>query len=72
MSDKTINQHIENNIEELDNPSTNSQRKRHLADELSMLQQYKINHPNEEKDPTGLELYCDSHPDSLECRVYED
>jgi len=23
-------------------------------------------------DPTALELYCDSNPEALECRVYED
>lgn len=71
MSDRPIDQHIEKNIKELDDPSTNSQRKRHLEDELSMLHQYKINHPNEDKDPSGLELYCDSHPDSSECKVYD-
>jgi hypothetical protein len=31
-----------------------------------------VNHPNEQKDPTPLELYCDLNPDALECRIYED
>lgn len=72
MSDKTINQHIEQDKNELDNPSTSSQRRRHLEDELQQLEVYKQNHPGEDHDPTPLELYCDSHPDASECRIYED
>ncbi|MFM7854032.1 MAG: CP12 domain-containing protein [Flammeovirgaceae bacterium] len=29
-------------------------------------------HPEDLHDPTPLELYCDAHPDALECRVYDD
>ena len=70
--DKTLQQHINNDRDELDNPNTSSQRRRHLEDELDALEQYKANHPDDDHDPTPLELYCDAHPDALECRVYDD
>ena len=72
MTNKTIQQHINDDRDELDNPNTNSQRRRHLEGELDALEQYQNNHPNDDHDPTALELYCDTHPDALECRVYED
>lgn len=70
--DRTIQQHINDDINELDNPTISRQRKRHLEDELDALEQYQINHPNEDYDPTPLELYCDSHPDALGCVIYDD
>ena len=66
----TINDHIKYNEEEISDPLISPQRKRHLQTELEDLTQYKQNHPNEEKDPTSLELYCDLNPDAPECRVY--
>lgn len=72
MSNRTIQQHIDDDRNELDNPNTSSQRRRHLEDELGALKHYQENHPNEEHDPTGLELYCDTHPDAPECKIYED
>jgi hypothetical protein len=69
---RTLQQHINDDRNELDSPTTNSQRRRHLEDELDSLEQYQVNHPNEQKDPTPLELYCDLNPDALECRIYED
>lgn len=68
---RTIQKHINDDYDELDNPNTNSQRRRHLEDELSALETYQAEHPDEDYDPTPLELYCHSHPDSLECRIYE-
>lgn len=70
--EKTLSQHIENNKNEIDRADISAQRRRHLSSELSELENYKKNHPNDEHDPTPLELYCDAHPDALECRVYED
>ena len=70
--EKSLQQHINDDRDELDNPNTSGQRRRHLTDELSALEQYQVNHPDEDHDPTSLELYCDTHPDALECRVYED
>jgi len=42
-----------------------------LQDELESLEQYQENHPNDNHDPTPLELYCDANPDALECRIYD-
>lgn len=69
---RTLSQHINDDRNELDDPNVSAQRRRHLEGELEDLQSYKNNHPNDEHDPTGLELYCDSHPEALECRIYED
>jgi len=69
---RTLRQHINDDRDELDNPSTNSQRRRHLEDELNSLENYQVNHPDDDHDPNGLELYCDSNPEALECRIYED
>lgn len=68
---KSLQQHINNDRDELDNSNTNSQRRRHLENELNSLKKYQINHPDDDHDPTPLELYCDAHPDALECRIYE-
>jgi hypothetical protein len=70
--DRTLSQHINDDRNELDDPNVSSQRRRHLEGELDDLQNYQKNHPNNDHDPTGLELYCDAHPDALECRIYED
>jgi hypothetical protein len=72
MTDRTLQQHINDDRDELDNPNTNSQRRRHLEGELGDLEQYQANHPDDDHDPTSLELYCDGHPDALECRMYDD
>ena len=42
-----------------------------IVEELEALKAYKENHPEDSHDPTRLELYCDSHPDALECRMYD-
>lgn len=68
---KTLQQHINDDKDELDNPNISSQRRRHISHELDSLEQYQVNHPDEDYDPTPLELYCDSHPDALECRTYD-
>jgi hypothetical protein len=70
--DRTLQQHINDDKNELDNPNTSSQRRRHLEDELGSLENYQTNHPNDDHDPTALELYCDENPEALECRIYED
>ena len=70
--DRTLQQHINNDKDELDSPNTNSQRRRHLEDELDALKKYQERHPDDEHDPTPLELYCDANPNALECRLYDD
>jgi hypothetical protein len=72
MTDRTLQQHINDDRDEIDNPNTSGQRRRHLEDELGGLEQYQANHPDDDHDPTPLELYCDGHPDALECRMYDD
>jgi hypothetical protein len=66
-----INDHIKRDQEELSDPMISSQRRRHIEDELESLEKYHINHPEDDHDPTPLELFCDENPDSPECRVYD-
>ena len=67
-----IDQHIQKDKEILDNPQTSPQARRHTEEELEALEAYKLNHPDDEHDPTPLELYCDTHPDAAECKIYDD
>jgi hypothetical protein len=67
-----IDQHIQKDEDILSNPTISPQARRHTEEELEALRAYKVNHPNDSHDPTSLELYCDTHPDASECRVYED
>lgn len=69
---RTLQQHINDDRDELDNPETNAQRRRHIEDELDALEQYQVNHPDDDHDPNALELFCDTHPDAAECKIYED
>lgn len=66
-----IKQHIENDKEILDNPTTSPQMRRHIEAELGSLEKYEENHPGESHDPTSLELYCNENPDASECRMYD-
>lgn len=68
----SIEQHIEKDRQELSDPQISSQRRRHIEGELEELEAYAERHPDDHHDPTALELYCDSHPDAAECRIYED
>ena len=70
--ERSLQQHINDDRDELDNPNTSSQRRRHLEGELDSLEKYQVSHPDDDHDPTPLELYCDENPSALECRVYED
>ena len=67
-----IDQHIERDVEILNDPQTSPQARRHTEEELEALKAYKEHHPEDSHDPTPLELYCDAHPEALECRVYDD
>lgn len=69
---KSIQQHIDDDKNELDNSQLSSQRRRHLESELDSLEKYQQQHPDDDHDPTPLELYCNEHPDASECRIYED
>lgn len=69
---ENIDQHIQKDEELLSDPMISPQARRHTEEELEALKSYKENHPNDDHDPTALELYCDAHPNALECRVYDD
>jgi len=69
---ENINQHIEKDKDELADPTISSQRRRHVESELEQLEAYRANHPEDEHDPTPLELFCDANPSALECKIYED
>jgi hypothetical protein len=49
-----------------------SQSRRHVEEELESLEKYQERHPEDDHDPTPLELFCDENPDALECRMYDD
>lgn len=68
----SIEKHIEKDEQILSDPTTSPQMRRHVEEELEDLKNYKENHPNDDHDPTPLELYCDNNPNALECRVYDD
>ena len=67
-----INQHIQKDEDLLNDPMISPQSRRHTEEELEALKAYKVNHPEDTHDPTPMELYCELHPDALECRVYDD
>lgn len=67
-----IDQHIQRDEDILSNPTISPQARRHTEGELEALKAYKENHPDDQHDPTPLELFCDSNPNALECRVYDD
>lgn len=69
---KSIDQHIQKNQNLLNDPTISPQSRRHTQEELTALEAYKENHPEDSHDPTSLELYCELNPDANECRIYED
>lgn len=69
---ESIEKHIEVDKRILDDPTTSPQTRRHIEGELEQLEAYHENHPEDHHDPSALELYCDSNPEALECRIYED
>lgn len=69
---ENINQHIEKDEKILDDPTISPQMRRHIESELDDLKTYRERHPEDDHDPTPLELFCDANPDADECRIYED
>lgn len=69
---ESIDDHIQKDVMILNDPTISPQSRRHTEQELEELIIYKREHPEDEHDPTPLELYCNLHPDALECRIYED
>ena len=72
MTKRTLQQHINNNKDQINDPNTNGQRRRYLEDELDHLEKYQSNHPDTDHDPSGFEMFCDENPDAAECKIYED
>ena len=70
--EKSIQQHINDDKDMLEKGTLSPQMRRHVTDELDHLEQYQANHPDEDHDPTPLEIYCDENPEEDECRIYED
>jgi len=68
----SIDQHIQQDKNILDDPMISPQKRRHTAEELDSLESYKKNHPENSHDPTPLELYCDLNPGAIQCRIYDD
>lgn len=69
---ENIEQHIQADKNELSDPQISAQRRRHIEDELEQLEAYHARHPEDDHDPTALELFCDAHPDAAECKIYDD
>lgn len=69
---ENIDQHIQKNQNLLNDPTISPQSRRHTQEELTALETYNQNHPEDSHDPTSLELYCELNPDADECRIYED
>ena len=74
---ESIENHIEQDKQILQDPTTNPQMRRHVEEELRELEEYADHHKKEieagdHHDPTYLELYCDQNPSEPECLVYDD
>jgi len=69
---ENIDDHIQKDKNILDDPQISPQARRHTEEELSALETYKQRHPGDDHDPTSLELFCDSNPSAVECKIYDD
>ena len=74
---KTIEDHIQYDLDHVNDPSVSSAARRHFKAELEELQEYAEHHKDEiqagdHHDPNALELFCDLHPDEPECLIYDD
>lgn len=68
---ENIQKHIEHDKKIVDDAMASSQSRRHAEEELEALERYLANHPDDQHDPTPLELYCNDNPSAEECRIYE-
>jgi hypothetical protein len=68
---ENIHKHIEHDKKIVDDAMASSQSRRHAEEELESLERYRDRYPEEDRDPTPFELYCNDNPDALECRVYD-
>jgi hypothetical protein len=70
----TIDEHIQKDRTDIETARAAGDlgKVRHLEEELKGLEEYKAHHPEENHDPTPLEVFCDLNPEAPECRVYDD
>ena len=73
---KTIEDHIQYDLEHVNDPTVSSAARRHFKEELHELQEYAEHHKEEieagdHHDPTALELYCDQEPGAPECKLHD-
>lgn len=70
----TIDEHIQKDKSEIEaaRAAGDAGKVRHLEGELKGLEEYKAHHPEDNHDPSPLEVYCDMNPEAPECRVYDD
>jgi hypothetical protein len=66
-----IETHINHDKNLLDDPMISAQSRRHTEEELESLERWAQTHPDDDHDPSSLELYCNDNPDALECRIYD-
>lgn len=69
---ENIQNHIQYDKNKIEDPMISSQSRRYYEDELEKLEKYYERHPEDDHDPTPLELFCDENPGALQCRIYED
>ena len=51
-----IDQHIQKDVNILNDPTISSQSRRHVEEELEALETYKVNHPEDSHDPSHYNL----------------
>jgi hypothetical protein len=68
---ENIQKHIQHDKSILDDPQTSPQARRHTEEELESLKRYAQNHPQDDHDPSALELYCNDNPFALECKSFD-
>jgi hypothetical protein len=71
MAYNNIDEHIKHNQKRLDDTMTSAQARRHVEEELEALEKFVVNHPNTKHDPSSLELFCDSNPEALACKIFD-
>ena len=71
---ESIDAHIAQDRSELEQARSTGDKSKaaHLEAELQDLEAYKAHHPEESKDPTPMEVYCDLNPEAPGCLVYDD
>jgi hypothetical protein len=67
----SIKNYIDKGRKIVDDPLVSAQSRRHTEEELERLERYSQKHPDDDKVPTPLELYCDENPSANECKIFD-